>query len=146
MDGTPLVHTLLINRQTAMAELLLTLGAFISAKDTHGRTCAHVVCAINDMCGARMLRRLAASFEAVDAGGRTPLLTTVWNGHMEMSAFLLETVGGNRDLVVLLLRMGAEPSLKDLAGRTALDVATIYGHDAIKAVLQVRSPICCLSS
>uniref|UniRef100_A0A0K0DCA7 ANK_REP_REGION domain-containing protein n=1 Tax=Angiostrongylus cantonensis TaxID=6313 RepID=A0A0K0DCA7_ANGCA len=137
-----------------MAELLLTLGAFISAKDTHGRTCAHVVCAINDMCGARMLRRLAASFEAVDAGGRTPLLTTVWNGHMEMASYLLETVGGasalsvaaqqgNRDLVVLLLRMGAEPSLKDLAGRTALDVATIYGHDTIKVVLQVRSPICC---
>ncbi|KAE9417856.1 hypothetical protein Angca_009224 [Angiostrongylus cantonensis] len=159
MDGTPLVHTLLINRQTAMAELLLTLGAFISAKDTHGRTCAHVVCAINDMCGARMLRRLAASFEAVDAGGRTPLLTTVWNGHMEMASYLLETVGvnpnsvdeqgasalsvaaqqGNRDLVVLLLRMGAEPSLKDLAGRTALDVATIYGHDTIKVVLQSAS-------
>ncbi|PIO58947.1 ankyrin repeat protein, partial [Teladorsagia circumcincta] len=42
MDGTPLVHTLLINKQTAMAELLLTLGAFISARDAHGRTCAHV--------------------------------------------------------------------------------------------------------
>ncbi|VDO60891.1 unnamed protein product, partial [Heligmosomoides polygyrus] len=160
MDGTPLVHTLLINKQTAMAELLLTLGAFISARDAHGRTCAHVVCAINDMCGARMLRRLAASFEAVDSGGRTPLLTAVWNCHLEMAAYLLETIGvnpnsvdeqgasalsvaaqqGNRELVVLLLRMGAEPSLKDLAGRTALDVATMYGHDTIRAVLQV----CCL--
>uniref|UniRef100_A0A7I4YCQ5 ANK_REP_REGION domain-containing protein n=2 Tax=Haemonchus contortus TaxID=6289 RepID=A0A7I4YCQ5_HAECO len=159
MDGTPLVHTLLINKQTAMAELLLTLGAFISARDAHGRTCAHVVCAINDMCGARMLRRLAASFEAVDAGGRTPLLTAVWNCHLEMTAYLLETVGvnpnavdeqgasalsvaaqqGNRELVVLLLRMGAEPSLKDLAGRTALDVATMYGHDTIRAVLQSAS-------
>ncbi|VDO42831.1 unnamed protein product [Haemonchus placei] len=132
MDGTPLVHTLLINKQ---------------------------VCAINDMCGARMLRRLAASFEAVDAGGRTPLLTAVWNCHLEMTAYLLETVGvnpnavdeqgasalsvaaqqGNRELVVLLLRMGAEPSLKDLAGRTALDVATMYGHDTIRAVLQSAS-------
>ncbi|KAK6025244.1 ankyrin repeat protein [Ostertagia ostertagi] len=159
MDGTPLVHTLLINKQTAMAELLLTLGAFISARDAHGRTCAHVVCAINDMCGARMLRRLAASFEAVDSGGRTPLLTAVWNCHLEMAAYLLETVGvnpnavdeqgasalsvaaqqGNRELVVLLLRMGAEPSLKDLAGRTALDVATMYGHDTIRAVLQSAS-------
>ncbi|KJH52576.1 ankyrin repeat protein [Dictyocaulus viviparus] len=159
MDGTPLVHTLLINKQTAMAELLLTLGAFISAKDTHGRTCAHVVCAINDMCGARMLRRLAASFEVVDDGGRTPLLTAVWNCHLEISTYLLETVGvnpnsvdeqgasalsvaaqqGNRELVVLLLRMGAEPSLKDLAGRTAFDVATMYGHDTIRAVLQAAS-------
>lgn len=159
MDGTPLVHTLLINKQTAMAELLLTLGAFISARDAHGRTCAHVVCAINDMCGARMLRRLAASFEAVDSGGRTPLLTAVWNCHLEMAAYLLETIGvnpnsvdeqgasalsvaaqqGNRELVVLLLRMGAEPSLKDLAGRTALDVATMYGHDTIRAVLQSAS-------
>ncbi|VDL63814.1 unnamed protein product, partial [Nippostrongylus brasiliensis] len=33
MDGTPLVHTLLINKQ-----LLFTLGAFISARDAHGRT------------------------------------------------------------------------------------------------------------
>ncbi|KHJ84050.1 ankyrin repeat protein [Oesophagostomum dentatum] len=131
MEGTPLVHTLLINKQ---------------------------VSAINDMCGARMLRRLAASFEAVDSGGRTPLLTAVWNGHIEMAAYLLETVGvnpnsvdeqgasalsvaaqlGNRDMVVLLLRMGAEPSLKDLDGRTALDVATMYGHETIRAVLQVR--------
>ncbi|ETN70397.1 ankyrin repeat protein [Necator americanus] len=148
MEGTPLVHTLLINKQTAMAELLLTLGAFSSARDAHGRTCAHVVCAINDMCGARMLRRLAASFETVDSGGRTPLLTAVWNGHIEMSAYLLETGAsalsvaaqqGNRELVVLLLRMGAEPSLKDLDGRTALDVATMYGHDTIRAVLQSAS-------
>ncbi|KAK6047255.1 ankyrin repeat protein [Cooperia oncophora] len=99
MDGTPLVHTLLINKQTAMAELLLTLGAFISARDAHGRDklCPWVVqvCAINDMCGARMLRRLAASFEAVDSGGRTPLLTAVWNCHLEMAAYLLETVGVN---------------------------------------------------
>ncbi|CAJ0598062.1 unnamed protein product [Cylicocyclus nassatus] len=159
IEGTPLVHTLLINKQTAMAELLLTLGAFSSSRDAHGRTCAHVVCAINDMCGARMLRRLAASFEAVDSGGRTPLLTTVWNGHLEMAAYLLETVGvnpnsvdeqgasalsvaaqqGNREMVVLLLRMGAEPSLKDLDGRTALDVATMYGHETIRAVLQSAS-------
>ncbi|VDM65535.1 unnamed protein product [Strongylus vulgaris] len=115
-----------------------------------------------------MLRRLAASFEAVDSGGRTPLLTAVWNGHLEMAAYLLETVGvnpnsvdeqvgpyiflfegasalsvaaqqGNREMVVLLLRMGAEPSLKDLDGRTALDVATMYGHETIRAVLQVIS-------
>ncbi|KAK5985409.1 Ankyrin repeat protein, partial [Trichostrongylus colubriformis] len=99
MDGTPLVHTLLINKQTAMAELLLTLGAFISARDAHGRTCAHVVCAINDMCGARMLRRLAASFETVDSGGRTPLLTAVWNCHVEMAVYLLETVGVNPNAV-----------------------------------------------
>ncbi|KIH42921.1 ankyrin repeat protein, partial [Ancylostoma duodenale] len=82
-----------------MAELLLTLGAFSSSRDAHGRTCAHVVCAINDMCGARMLRRLAASFEATDSGGRTPLLTAVWNGHIEMSAYLLETVGVNPNSV-----------------------------------------------
>lgn len=46
-----------------------------------------------------MLRRLAASFEATDSGGRTPLLTAVWNGHIEMSAYLLETVGVNPNSV-----------------------------------------------
>lgn len=56
------------------------------------------------------------------------------------SALSVAAQQGNRELVVLLLRMGAEPSLKDLAGRTALDVATMYGHDTIRAVLQV----CCL--
>ncbi|VDL84079.1 unnamed protein product [Nippostrongylus brasiliensis] len=134
MDGTPLVHTLLINKQTAMAELLFTLGAFISARDAHGRTCAHVVCAINDLCGARMLRRLAASFEAVDSGGRTPLLTAVWNCHLEMATYLLETVGVNPNSVDEQVRF-----FIDLAGRTALDVATMYGHDTIRAVLQSAS-------
>ncbi|VDN19898.1 unnamed protein product [Cylicostephanus goldi] len=146
---------------------LLSLGAPVEQLSINGQSALRVaalsgnakivrVCAINDMCGARMLRRLAASFEAVDSGGRTPLLTTVWNGHLEMAAYLLETVGvnpnsvdeqgasalsvaaqqGNREMVVLLLRMGAEPSLKDLDGRTALDVATMYGHETIRAVLQ----------
>uniref|UniRef100_A0A1I7WF08 ANK_REP_REGION domain-containing protein n=1 Tax=Heterorhabditis bacteriophora TaxID=37862 RepID=A0A1I7WF08_HETBA len=156
MDGTPLVHSLLINKQTAMAELLLTLGALTSSRDIHGRTCAHVVSSTNDLCGARMLRRFGCSFESTDNGGRTPLMTAVWAGNTCLSAYLLDTVGvspnavdkqgasalsiaaqlGHRDMVILLLRFGAEPSLADLEGRTALDVAKISGHEHIKMILQ----------
>lgn len=39
---------------------------------------------------------------------------------------------GHRDLVVLLLKFGAEPSLCDNLGRNAADVAQLAGHEHIR--------------
>lgn len=44
---------------------------------------------------------------------------------------------GHRELVVLLLRFGADPALRDEMGRTALDVAQLSGHEHIRCILQV---------
>ncbi|CAI4230593.1 unnamed protein product [Auanema sp. JU1783] len=159
LDGTPLSHSLLINGQTSMAELLFSLGAQHSATDAHQRACAHVACSINDLAAVRMLRRLGASFEVEDSGGRTPLMTAVWAGHSAVVAYLLDSLTvnpncideqgasplsiaaqlGYRDMVILLLRFGAEPSLRDHMGRTALDVAKISGHEHIISILKTAS-------
>ena len=39
--------------------------------------------------------------------------------------------------MVLLLRFGADPALRDEMGRTALDVAQLSGHEHIRHILQV---------
>ncbi|KHN71522.1 Ankyrin repeat domain-containing protein 50 [Toxocara canis] len=46
---------------------------------------------------------------------------------------------GHRDLVVLLLKFGAEPSLCDNLGRNAADVAQLAGHEHIRQILKSAS-------
>lgn len=39
---------------------------------------------------------------------------------------------GQRDIVILLLKFGAEPSICDNLGRSAVDVAHLAGHEHIR--------------
>lgn len=43
LDGVPLLHTLIIARNINMIPLLFEYGASALARDSHGRTCAHIV-------------------------------------------------------------------------------------------------------
>ncbi|CAJ0941074.1 unnamed protein product, partial [Mesorhabditis belari] len=154
--GTPLVHNLLMQSQNAMVELLLRLGTPMGVRDAHARTVAHVVGATNDVLGAKMLNRLGISFEVGDMAGRTPLHTAIWAGHLLVATYFLEQICvdpnaidhqgasalsiasqlGNRDLVVLLLKFGAEPNQRDKMGRSCLDVARLSGHEHIRSLLK----------
>ncbi|GMT18989.1 hypothetical protein PFISCL1PPCAC_10286 [Pristionchus fissidentatus] len=159
VEGTPLLHSLLISSQLSMASTLLSLGASPLSRDVHGRTAAHIVCSRDDVAAARMLLRTtreAGLFEERDDGGRSPLLTAVWAGHYSIASFLLEVANvdpnavdkqgasslsvavqlGHRELVHLLLRLGADPSIRDKAGRTAHDVARITGKENIRVMLK----------
>ncbi|CAB3401444.1 unnamed protein product [Caenorhabditis bovis] len=158
-DGTPLVHTLIVSKLIYTAEILLKSGASPTAKDAHGRTCAHVVASTNDLNAAAMLRTLGASFEVTDAAGRTPLMTAVWAKHYQIVFYLLETCGvepnrvdhqgasalsiaaqiGDRDLVTLLLKFGADATIRDSMARTPIDVARLSGHESIAALLKAAN-------
>ena len=99
-----MLHTLLISDQLALAAALLELGAAARSRDAHGRTAAHVCASRDDIAAARLLARCQrekkeevgegddAVFEARDEGGRTPLMTSVWAGHVRVAAYLLEVV------------------------------------------------------
>ncbi|KAF1762040.1 hypothetical protein GCK72_010302 [Caenorhabditis remanei] len=159
-DGTPLIHTLILSNLIYVAEVYLTHGGSSSDSDAHGRTCVHVVSSTNDVAAAKMLKRIGGvNFEAVDRGGRTALMTAVWSRHVAISVFLLDCCAvdpnridrqgatalsiaaqiGDRDLVNLLLKFGAEPKIKDSMGRTAMDVALISGNDSIVSLLQTAN-------
>lgn len=43
LDGVPLIHTLLVLRDASMVTTLLEYGASAKARDSHGRSCAHIV-------------------------------------------------------------------------------------------------------
>jgi len=48
---------------------------------------------------------------------------------------------GNEAIVKLLLDHGADPALKDLAGKTAADYAREEGHDAVAFLLKTPMPV-----
>uniref|UniRef100_A0A915Q871 Uncharacterized protein n=1 Tax=Setaria digitata TaxID=48799 RepID=A0A915Q871_9BILA len=155
-DGVPLIHALLVLRDPSMVTTLLEYGASAKARDSHGRTCAHIVAQLNDPKLASIVRKYGAEFESRDEDGRTPLMIAVWASNYEICHYMLETVGvapnvvdyqgatalniaahnGQRDIVMLLLRFGAEPSICDNLGRCASDVAQLAGHDHIRQILK----------
>lgn len=156
LDGVPLIHTLLVLRDRSMVTMLLEYGASATVRDSHGRSCAHIVAQLNDLKLAAIVRKYGAEFEARDEDGRTPLMFAVWSSNYKICHYMLETIGvapnaadyqgatalniaannGQRDIVMLLLRFGAEPSICDNLGRCASDVAQLAGHDHIRQILK----------
>lgn len=47
LDGTPLLHTVMIAHDAAMSAVLLDLGTSTAVRDAHARTCAHVAAQVN---------------------------------------------------------------------------------------------------
>uniref|UniRef100_A0A1I7ZIL4 ANK_REP_REGION domain-containing protein n=1 Tax=Steinernema glaseri TaxID=37863 RepID=A0A1I7ZIL4_9BILA len=157
LDGNPLLHTLLSNgSDLSVAACLLDLGACTSASDSHGRNAAHVVASLNDITAAELLCKKGANFDWKDAGGRTPLMSAVWAGNVKIVHWMCKNIPlsldqvdcegatalhiacnlGNRDIVALLLRYGADPTIHDLLGRCAVDIAMLAGHDGILHLLK----------
>ncbi|VDO29548.1 unnamed protein product [Onchocerca flexuosa] len=159
LDGVPLIHTLLVLRDAPMVTTLLEYGASANTRDSHGRSCAHIVAQLNDLKLASIVRNYGADFEAHDEDGRTPLMIAVWASNYKICHYMLETIGvapnvvdyqgatalniaannGQREIVMLLLRFGAEPSICDNLGRCASDVAQLAGHDQIRQILKSAS-------
>ncbi|TKR68576.1 hypothetical protein L596_024540 [Steinernema carpocapsae] len=157
LDGNPLLHTLLSNdADLSAASCLLDLGACTSSTDFHGRNAAHVMASMNDIAAAELLLKKGANFDWKDAGGRTPLMSAVWAGNVHIVHWMCKTVPislddvdcegatalniacniGNRDIVALLLRYGADPTIHDHVGRCAVDIARLAGHDNILQLLK----------
>uniref|UniRef100_A0A8R1U281 ANK_REP_REGION domain-containing protein n=1 Tax=Onchocerca volvulus TaxID=6282 RepID=A0A8R1U281_ONCVO len=159
LDGVPLIHTLLVLRDAPMVTTLLEYGASANTRDSHGRSCAHIVAQLNDLKLAATVRNYGADFEARDEDGRTPLMIAVWASNYKICHYMLETIGvapnvvdyqgatalniaannGQREIVMLLLKFGAEPSICDNLGRCASDVAQLAGHDHIRQILKSAS-------
>lgn len=48
LDGVPLLHTLIVARHAPVVAMLLQYGASASVRDSHGRSCAHIVAQVRN--------------------------------------------------------------------------------------------------
>lgn len=107
----------------------------------------------NNLKMAQLLIELGADVNQIASPGTTALETAVERGHVPMINFLLErgakvnlregqrtplhiaAAQGNREVVALLLRHGADVAAKDRSGQTALQVAAQSGKREIVDLL-----------
>jgi hypothetical protein len=101
-----------------MVQLLLEKGAYIDAKDGHGRTALHEASRKGHEMVAQLLLKNGAGIDAKDGHGRTALHEASRKGH-EMVA-------------QLLLKNGAGINAKDERGRTALGKASTKMREDVR--------------
>jgi ankyrin repeat protein len=115
------------NGQFEMIRLLIERGANVRHRNAHGFTALH--CAVGSpacdqqrqaRCVQLLLER-GAEVDAIDNSGGTTLMSAAWFGALPS--------------VELLLRAGADATIKDQEGRTARDLAEQRGHVAITSKL-----------
>jgi ankyrin repeat protein len=125
-----------------------------------GETALHRAASRGHVQATALLLDRGAKVDAADGEGVTPLVLAAYRGHADVVKLLLErgayvnaqekrnglsslshAVGrGDKELVAVLLKHGADPSLKSADGRTALDRAEANGATEIVALLRQAKP------
>ena len=157
---TPLLLATTLNR-VAMAEALIRAGADVNAKDAIKDSPYLVAGAEGRVDILRMILASGrADLNSTNRYGGTALIPAAEKGHPEAVALLIEagiaidhvndlgwtalleavilTAGGpvHQKIVRMLLEAGADPSIPDMNGVTALDHARLRGYTAMVLMLE----------
>lgn len=105
-------------------ELLLREHASIHQRDRSGMDALHSAVTGDQCSAASYLITAGAAIEGRDLSGWTPLLRNA-------------SISGNAEMARMLLSHGADPNVRDNAGKTSLMCAALGGHkDLAKALLE----------
>lgn len=154
--STPL-HGSCWSDQTGCMQALLEHGADPNAADSVGLTPLVLAARSSNPEMVRTLLAAGAKTDVVDRLGRTPLQSAVDQGNAESVAMLLDAGAGltyqdphgynntllhlaaeygYADVVRRLLAAGADPGVRNAAGRTPLELARQYGNAQVVHVLE----------
>ncbi len=153
--ATPL-HETVNYGNVDLIQILKSRGAEVNSLTDIQWTPLHYAAAYGYVDSANALLSLGANMESRDVVGATPLHTAAESGSVDV-AFLLFKSGANinsqttafkltplhcailhgrRDMVKFLLSIGADTSLKDKGGNTALSLAEEYGNQELITMIQ----------
>ncbi|XP_065901976.1 CARD- and ANK-domain containing inflammasome adapter protein-like isoform X2 [Dysidea avara] len=143
---TPL-HTAANRGHAEVVELLIRLGADVSAVEKNQSSPLHIAASYGHVEVVELLIRLGADVSAVDKNQHTPLHIAAFNGRIEVVELLIRlganvsAVGKNQwtplhiatandgvEVVELLIRLGADISAADKDMNTPLHLAVKKGH------------------
>eukprot|EP01046_Picozoa_sp_COSAG06_P021901 COSAG06_NODE_1669_length_8750_cov_35.371736_9_plen_115_part_00 len=111
----------------ALVNELLKQGAELEWRNPgSGRTPLAAACRFGRYEAAEALCAHGAELDARDGYQNTPLILAAWNGSTKICE--------------MLLALGADPSLKNRDGKTALDKARQYNKPECAALLQPVTP------
>lgn len=108
----------------AIKKLTPMISTAHEVKDKRHRTPLHIAAKFGKYDAAKALLKNNFPVDPVDARGRTPLIVACQYGQYEV--------------VIELSRFGPDPSIRDNAGKCALDYASARGHANILAYLCSR--------
>lgn len=159
LGGMPALSAAAAAGNRAMVELLLSRGANVNSKDSHGKTALHIAVEKEFSTVAEVLLANKADANAQDNSGNTPLFSAANNGSLKLVAMLL-AAGANPNLpnkqgltplvlpaahrsseiVKVLLAAGANPNVERDNGRTPLSYAVEGGSpETVKVLLAAKA-------
>ncbi len=121
--GQSLLHEAIAYRRPRLARLLVERGIDVNHQDHNGQTPLHFLASHPD---------LDLASRVLAAGGDPNRLDRHGNGALWAAVF---SARGEYGFVELLLRHGADPRLRNRAGRSPLDFATQIGDKALVNLL-----------
>ncbi len=154
--GPPIVMAARLKAYRAIKALLASPETQVDATDARGETALMLVCAAGDVDAARMLIAKGAQ---VNRPGWTPLHYAASGGHLDMVKFLVEQHYAYIDaaspndttplmmaarqrfpsIVQYLVGEGADPTVRNEAGLTAVDYLQYTGNAELAAWMREKA-------
>ena len=162
LGRTPLMAAAACGATECMPLLLARLeddvGEHLGMVDKNGSSAAHFACNFKQASALALLLDAGASMTARNSLGRTPLMAAARVGATDCVTLLVEKSGyaldldawdghgctaldlaghfGQHQAVSLLLHAGADPTIRDNQGQTALQTAQAQGHQECVALFE----------